>query len=557
MPKTEAAVKRADAALRRFKEQNQVVVLEQEAESAVRLIASLEEQITQARARLSDLTARLQTLQARIGLDSRQALVLSELSQANGVQEVLSQLQQAQQQLVVEQTRYRSGYPSIANLERRITALKNLLQERIQQKIGSSQSIAESALQVSDLQRDLIGQLIQAETERSGLQQQLTALTTAQANYKSRASVLPRLEETQRELERKLQAAQTTYETLLTRLQEIQVAENQSLGNARVISPALTPKSPSSSRSYLLLIGGTGAGLLLAIATAFVADLIDRSIKTVKEARETFGYTLLGVIPLFSSVRERNSYSSSEQSDHLVPRVVSRDIPTSPVAEAYQMLQANLRFLSSDKELKRIVVTSSVAKEGKSEVAANLAMAMAQVGRRVLLVDANMRHPIQHHIWNLTNVIGLSNVLVEQATLETAVQQVATNLDVLLAGVVPPNPMALLDSNRMEALVDYLAETYDFVIFDTPPLAGTADAAVLGQLVDGTLLVARPGIVDLVSAQAAKEFLVQSGQHMLGMVINGVNMKIEPDSYFYYVKKQSEHMNVNGTTAAESFISLR
>lgn len=168
-----------------------------------------------------------------------------------------------------------------------------------------------------------------------------------------------------------------------------------------------------------------------------------------------------------------------------------------------------------------------------------------------------MRHPIQHHIWNLTNVIGLSNVLVEQATLETAVQQVATNLDVLLAGVVPPNPMALLDSNRMEALVDYLAETYDFVIFDTPPLAGTADAAVLGQLVDGTLLVARPGIVDLVSAQAAKEFLVQSGQHMLGMVINGVNMKIEPDSYFYYVKKQSEHMNVNGTTAAESFISLR
>ena len=205
------------------------------------------------------------------------------------------------------------------------------------------------------------------------------------------------------------------------------------------------------------------------------------------------------------------------------------------------MLQANLKFLSFDKELKSIVVTSSVSKEGKSEVAANLAVAMAQVGRRVLLVDANMRHPIQHHIWGMTNAVGLSNVMVDMVAPDAVLlQEVMPNLHVIPSGVVPPNPVALLDSERMAALVAVFTEEYDFVIFDAPPVGGTADAVVLGQLTDGILLVVRPGVVDVASASAAKEFLTQSGQNVLGMVINGVNVKLEPDSYFHYSRDSIE-----------------
>jgi capsular exopolysaccharide synthesis family protein len=282
-------------------------------------------------------------------------------------------------------------------------------------------------------------------------------------------------------------------------------------------------------------------GILLGIATAFGLDLIDRSVKTVKEAKELFGYTLIGVIPALGKSGKTSRQGSLEQT---VPKVFARDLPHSPINEAYQMLQANLKFLSSDKELKAIVVTSSVPREGKSEVSANLAAAMVQVGRRVLLVDADMRHPSQHHIWELTNSVGLSNILVGEAELNAALQEVMPGLDVLTAGVIPPNPVALLDSKRMASLIETFSKKYDFVIVDTPPLAGIADAPILGKMADGILLVVRPRVVDSANAKAAKEFLARSGQNVLGLVANGVSIKNEPDSYFYYTKEQYKEQDL-------------
>jgi polysaccharide biosynthesis transport protein len=547
LPKTEAAVKQADAEVRRFRENNRVINLEEESKAAVALISQLEEQMSATRSQLSDAAARSQDLQSRVGLDSRQAAVVADLSQLPAVQEVLVELQKAQQELQVERTRYLPGYPSIVNLERKIASLNSLLQQRVQQAGGSTGT----KVQIGNLQQDMISKLVAAESERIGLMQRLTTLAQNQAVYRQRASAFPRLDEQQRELERRLTAAQTTYETLLSRLQEVEVAENQNVGNARVVAQARYPQRPARSRSYLLLLGGGTAGALLAIATAFLADLIDRSIKTVKQARETFGYTLLGIIPALSK-----SALQSGRVDSTVPQVLGFVAPNSPAIDSYQMLQGNLKFLSSDKEPKRIVVTSSVAKEGKSEVIANLAMSMAQAGRRILLIDADLRSPSQHHIWDLLNVEGLSNVIVEQIPVERVIQSVAPNLDVLSAGVIPPNPLALLDSKRMESLVAGLAQKYDSILFDAPPLAGTADVAALGQLADGVLFVVRPGVVDAASAEAAKEFLAHSGQNVLGMVINGVNIKIEPDSYFYYSRDPGE-APIAPTTAVQRTVSTR
>jgi polysaccharide biosynthesis transport protein len=549
LPRTEAAVRQADADLRRFKETNRVVNLDEESKAAVALMSNLEEKIAQTQTQLSDATARSRDLQSRVGLDPRQAMMVAELSQLPPVQEALIELQKTQQQLQVERTRYLPGYPTITNLERKVAALNDLLKQRVQQATGSRNT---NGVQLGDLRRELIGQLVQAESDRIGLTQQLTTLSTTQSNYQQRANALPRLNESQRELERRLNAAQTTYESLLTRLQEIKVAENQAVGNARVVAEARYPQRPARSRSLLMLLGGGTAGILLAIAAAFMADLIDRTIKTVKEARDMFGYTLLGIIP---AIRENRNYLQS--SDATEPRIISFDYPNSPAVDSYQMLQGNLKFLSSDQEPRRVVVTSSVAKEGKSEVVANLAMAMAQSGRRVLLIDADLRCPTQHHIWNLLNFEGLSNVIVEQIAVDRLIQTVAPNLDVLPAGVIPPNPLVLLDSKRMETLVETLARKYDSILFDAPPLAGTADVAALGQVADGILFVVRPGVVDGASAEAAKEFLAQSGQNVLGMVINGVNIHTEPDSYFYYSRDHVEAVQPAQSGVGQRPVSTR
>jgi polysaccharide biosynthesis transport protein len=538
LPKTEDAVRQADSAVRRFKEENNLISLEEEAGQAVKLIGDLEGQITQTRSLLADANARTQQLQGRLGLDSRQAVTFASLSQAPAVQEVFLQLQQAQSQLAIQQTRYRPGHPAINALQRQVTSLNALLKERIAQVAGNSGAVSLGNLQVGELQQDLIGEYVRAESDRSGLAQRVALLSSAQTQYRQRASLLPRLEQTQRELVRKLEAAQNTYGTLLARQQAIQLAENQTIGNARILSSALVPTRPVGASKLMIVAVGSLAGMLLAIATAFALDVFDRSVKTVKEARELFGYTLLGMIPAFGRDGKTSTYAGGL--DQPVPRVIVRDAPRSPIGDAYHMLQANLKFLSSDDELKTIVVTSSVSKEGRSEVAANLAAAIAQVGRRVLLVDADMRHPAQHHIWDLMNIAGLSNVIVDQVALDAALQQAMPNLRVLTSGVMPPNPIALLDSKRMNSLVATFARDYDFVIFDAPAMAGTADSAVLGKMADGILVVVHPGVVDSASANSAKEFIAQSGQKVLGMVINGVNVRNEPDSYFYYAGDQVE-----------------
>lgn len=533
LPRTEAAVSETDSNLRLFREQNKVILLDEEAKAAVRTISNLDDQIAVAKGQLADELARSRQLSNQIGLTSQQAIEFTKLSQSPGVREALTALQAAQAKLAVQRTRFVGG-PSIDTLELQVNALENLLQERIRQISTRNTRVDMGNLQIGELESTLITDFVKSETTKRGIEQRISELAYTQDVYEQRMSRLPRLDQTQRELERKLKASQSTYETLLTRLQEVQLAENQTIGNARVISPAQVPEQGASKKKIILAMGGV-AGVLLGLATAFFLDLLDQSIKTIKQAKERFGYSVLGVIPLhcYSSETPSGNSNKGERSKARLIFPVHDSLPALPV-EAYQMLQANLKFVSSDKPLKTIVITSSVTKEGKSEVAANLAVAISQLGRRVLLVDADMRCPTQHTTWGLTNSAGLTNLIVDRVALDEAVQEVMPNLWVLTSGDIPPNPIALFDSQRLSTLVNEFRDCYDVVLFDTPPLTGIADAAVLGKMVDGLLLVVRLGVVDSKSAVAVREFLLKSNQNVLGMVINGIDSKSESDTRFYY-----------------------
>ena len=535
LPKTEATVSKAESALRRFKENNKVVALTEEANSSVSVLANLKNQIAQAEANLADVSARSAELRRKIGMSPQEALAASSLSQSAGVQTALADYQKIDSQLALERTRFRDTTPAIADLEDKRAALRAILKERVRDVIASQSQVPAKNLQVGTTQQKLIEDAVQTEVQRLGLASQVAVLSNVKSTFEQRADTLPRLEQNQRELERKLNAAQSTYEVLLKKLQEAQVAENQNIGNARILETAVVPSQPINSRTQQSALIGGILGLLLGSAAALILEARDTSIKTISEARELFGYTLLGTIPFVG----KKVMLLSRDSDNPVPELPVRDTPRSPVSEAYRMLQANLKFLSSDQPLKVIVVTSSIPKEGKSTISANLAAAIAQLGRKVLLVDADMRHPLQHHIWELTNAVGLSDVLVAQAEFKTAVKEVMPNLHVLSSGVMPPNPVALLDSKRMASLVEGFAASYDFVIFDTPPLVGVADTPILGKMASGILLVVRPGVVTVASGSAAQELLKQSGQKVLGMVMNGVVLENEPDSYFHYLKSYS------------------
>jgi capsular exopolysaccharide synthesis family protein len=532
LPTAEANVNQAEAAMREFKEKYQVIALEEEAKSAVEVIANLEQQITQIQSELKESTTRSLELQKKVDLNSQEAIDRNSVNQSTGVQTILQELQKVQAELSVQQTRFLDANPVIANLKEKETALKALLQEQITQTIGHQQNVPIGQLQIGEFKEQLTADFVKSEVERMAIASRLDLLINAQSAYKQRLSILPKLEKEQRELQRRLEATQATYQTLLQKLQEVRVAENQNIGNARIVEAAQVPDKKSRSKSIMIVFLGGIAGTLLSLATLITLEVRDTSIKTLPQIRTLFGYTLLGTIPQFT----KKTPSKAQEQERIIPELSVRQNPNTPLSEAYRMLHANLKFLSSDRPPKVIVVTSSVPQEGKSTVSANLAVAIAQLGRKVLLMDADLRHPLQHHIWKLTNSVGLSDVLVNQVEFESAISEVIDNLNVLSSGVIPPNPLALLDSKRMALLIENCAKHYDFVIIDAPPLVIAVDALTLGKMADGLLLIARPGVVNSTQANTSKELLERSNQNVLGLVVNGIIVENEKDSYFYYGK---------------------
>lgn len=532
LPQNAAIVRQAAMKLREFEEKNNIVNLDEEAKSAVKAIGNLEEQINTSQAKLADVISQLGMLRKNLsGMNSQKAIAASSSTQSPGVQRALEEFQKIENELTVARTVYRELHPKISDLESKKAFLQNLLQQRVVEVTGERDTVATRGnLQLGELKQKIIAELAQLEAGRSGLASQVSTLSQVLSTYRQRVNILPQLKQNEQELERELQAAQATYETLLRRLEEIRVEENRNIGKARLVEKAEIPLIPVAPNILRNLVLGNLLGILLAIAVALVLDLLDTSIKTVKEARELFGYTLLGLIPDFKKF-EKNATRHKESGQYST-RIVVRDTASCPINEAYQMLKANLSYLCSE-EPKTIVVTSSVPQEGKSTVSANLALAMAQSERRVLLIDADMRQPVQHKIWELLNDVGLSNVLVGQAELTATIKTVMPHLDVLTAGIIPPNPMNLLESKRMTALMADFTDRYDFVIVDTPSLRIAADAPILSKMVDGILLVSRPGVVDSASAANTKEFLQQTGQNVLGLVINGTKLENKHFSSYY------------------------
>lgn len=531
LPKAEADMKQAAEALRQFKDDNQVYALEAETTATVDAVNDLNSQINTSAAALADADTQALEIRRKLGMPLEVALKVDTLSQSPGVQQAMVDLQTAQNQLANESTRYTPNHPVVQNLVQQEAALNQLLNQRITEALGQAVTVGPAQLQMTDLTRDLTGQLAQAEINRLSLFNQIQTLNEARNAYIARSQQLPSLEQEQRDLEQRLLVARTSYETLLERRQEADLAENQRVGSAQIIESALVPLEPSGSGLPKYLAAGLLGGGLLAVATAFLLDLVDQSVKTVKDAEALLGYTLLGLVPKFSTGLEGGDPPYGNPGGGVSPRVVAQGHSQPFIAGAYQMLQANLKFISSDLPLRSMVISSSIAQEGKSEVCANLAATMAQAGKRVLLVDADLRSPSQHHIWNVLNTVGLSHVLVGEGQLEDALTEVATNLTLLTAGVIPPNPLALLDSERMAALVESLSSQFDYILFDTPPLVGAADAAVLGKATNGILLVVRPRLVDSAEMIAAKSLLERSGANVLGFIANGVDVRNEHDDH--------------------------
>ncbi|WP_437341858.1 CpsD/CapB family tyrosine-protein kinase [Cytobacillus gottheilii] len=215
-------------------------------------------------------------------------------------------------------------------------------------------------------------------------------------------------------------------------------------------------------------------------------------------------------------------------------KLITKHDPKSPIAEQYRTIRTNIQFSAIDQEIRTILVTSSGPGEGKSTTVANLAVVFAQQGKRVLLVDADLRKPTVHYTFNTLNTTGLTNVLTNQMSLMEAVKaNDEKNLYILPCGPIPPNPSELLGSRAMTRVMDEALNEFDIILFDTPPVLAVTDAQILANKCEGTIIVVGSGKTEKEQLLKSKEMLTAAQAKILGVVLNNKKMK-DTDNYYYY-----------------------
>ncbi len=293
-------------------------------------------------------------------------------------------------------------------------------------------------------------------------------------------------------------------------------------GGGQIIAPAEVPTAPFAPKPLRTGILALVLGAMLGVGLAFLRDFLDDAIRSEEQAVRASGRPVLGYIP---------RWQSKDADDRPVTLVE----PASPVAEAYRTLRTNVRFMTVGRTFRSLLVTSALPAEGKTTTAANVAIALARAGTRVLLVGVDMRRPSIHRMFGIESQPGLSDILVGDVELAEVIADVGVpNLRIVPSGLVPPNPAELLSSPTMARLMSELEQIADVVVYDGPPVLAVADALELAPKVGGTLLVVDMGTSGRSAVRHAADRLRGVGVELSGLVLNNLDPGAGYYGYAYY-----------------------
>ncbi|HKW28306.1 MAG TPA: polysaccharide biosynthesis tyrosine autokinase [Verrucomicrobiae bacterium] len=325
------------------------------------------------------------------------------------------------------------------------------------------------------------------------------------------------------EAKRKLETMQDFHRILATKIEaekiDIQIPKTGMVEIVRRAEPGKDPVRPNKTLNIVL---GVVVGLIVGIGLAFFIEYLDTSVKTIDEVERAFQAPVLGVIP------QNVGYLLEEG-------------PDSQHAEAYRVLRTHFLFSRKDDKLNSIVIISAGMGEGKSTTALNLATVFAQAGQRVVIVDSDLRRPTLHKILRVSNNVGLTNYLLKQNSLEEVIQTTPVPmLDFMASGKLPSSSMSILNSPQMKGLITELKQRYDFVFFDSPPILGVSDAAVLASEVDLAIQVIQYRRYPQPMNIRAKQLIEKAGGDLVGIVLNNITMSQDEGYYYYYSRNEDE-----------------
>ena len=319
---------------------------------------------------------------------------------------------------------------------------------------------------------------------------------------------------------------QQLYSLILNRQKEADLTRMLRVNNVRILENAIASPRPIRPRTKMNIAVGLVAGLMLGLAAAFLVDLLDNTLKSQEQVERMLSVPFLGIVP---AIKGEGRDDDDATRDHFI-----LEFPRSSVAECCRTLRTNLMFASPETPAKCLLVASSRPREGKSTLVANLAITLAESGARTLIVDTDMRRPRLHKSFRLSNDVGVSNLVLGEATLDQAIQGTGINrLDIMACGPIPPNPAELLHTEAFSNLVSTLRQRYDRIIFDSPPVGVVTDAQILSALVDGVVLVIHANKTTWPAARGAKRRLSDVGAKLFGVVLNNVDLGSKGTNQYY------------------------
>lgn len=340
-------------------------------------------------------------------------------------------------------------------------------------------------------------------------------------------------------LTRTLNLYQQIYIASINNLESLKLSKAQNSPTIMQVESAVKPEVPISPKPMQSTIMGLAIGLFIAAATIFLIEFLDDTLKTPDEIKAVLDVPVIGFIGDLKSGASKNNGP--------LGLFVARN-PRSPVSEAFRSLRTNIEYSSVDKQIQTVLITSSGESEGKSTAAANLAVVEAQVGKKVVLVDTDMRRPKVHVQFNKPNRMGLTDLIAGKLSINEVLKPIETtdNLSIITCGTIPPNPAELLGSERMTEILKDLRERFDFIIIDTPPMI-VSDAQILSTKVDGLIFVIIPGQTKIIAAKRPLEELERIGARVLGVVANKIpkNRDDYYGGYNYYSPYSSQYSYSN------------
>ena len=496
----------AEDALQQFREQAQVVSLDvsDKGNPVLVRLSQLNDQLTKAQLQRIELEAQFLVVQearreggeaGAVGSDN--LFNLPAVRADATVAALRSSLVEAEKERATLSDTYGPRHPQLEAVEAKARLLRGELGDALSQLVGS-----------------LSAQLEMLANEERELRQQYDEQNQLALELCKQATTFGRL---QSEVERQ----RRLFDVLVERMREVDVTADYAKTNLQVVERADVPKLPVRPRKARTVTLSLLLGLFLGVGFAFLFEYLDDTVRTPEDLEERVGIPVLGFVPDMDSKGVSMDGFSFRGTVSLVE-------PASSVAEAYRNIRTSLFFSAPAGETKVLVVTSGGPGDGKTTTATNLALIIAQSGKRVLLVDADFRKPAVHKVFGLDSKVGLSSVLVGQAGLEEAVEKahhdggVVENLDILAAGPRPPSPAELLDSEAMRRFLKEARDRYDRIVVDTPPVLVVADASIVSGMADGVVLVVKSATNTRSLAARARQHLEGVKARILGGVLNDV-----------------------------------